>query len=192
MLIWDLVLVFHVCQSSYFLRDSWILFQRLSQWFKLFNCTLWRTFHWQGSFFYSWFFDSIRTWTWHLGLIFAKSLPGRFELRSAGWIDFYDNAVTVWNCFDVGLDDTFADIVLPRACFDDGFLVKQSFPQSSGVEWGRSLWFAITVLNKVLSGTYRVGKFGDFIDFPLRLKHECHGVIRFCLLILLSVEFTSR
>ena len=172
----NIFLVFHVSKSSDFLWDCRILFQRLSKCFKLGSGGFWWTGHWGWSLLDSWFFLTVGSRAWNFCLVPSKPLSYRLEFGCACWVDFDDNAVTIWNCFDVWLYDIFPDVILSRAGFYDGFFIKEGLSESGWVERSAVFWLFIAFLIKVLSWTCGVGQFGDFVYFSLGLKDESHGL----------------
>jgi hypothetical protein len=174
LLFWNLLLIFHISQASDFLRNRRVFFKWLSQKLEFFSCCFCRTRHRWRPLLDPWFVLNVSSWSWDLCLILAKSLFNRLELWSSSWIYLHDDAVTVWNGFYVGLDDTFTDVILTRACLYDRFLVKKSFSQSCGVKRGSMVSFWIVVFIEILTRTCWIDEFWDLIDFSLRLKNESH------------------
>ncbi len=173
-LFWNLILIFHISQPSDFLRNRRVLFKWLSKKLKFLWCCFCWTCHWWWPLLDSWFVLNVRSRSWDLCFIIAESLFCRFKLWSSSWIYLYDDTVTVWNGFDVRLDDIFTNVILTRACFYNGLLVKKSLSQSCWVERGRMITFWIAVFIEILTWPCWIDEFWDLIDFSLRLKYESH------------------
>ena len=151
LLIWVIFLIFHICQTSNFLWNCRILFERLSQSSKLVGCAFRWTCHWRWSLFYPWLLFAIWSWAWHLCFIISESLSGWFKLWCSCWVDLDDDTVAVGDCFDVGFYDIFTNVILPRACFYDRFLIKKRFSEGGRVKRSWMLWSSTIILLKILT-----------------------------------------